>query len=66
MGGNANGHCCANHGPQAKRLGGKALPQAPGENLLRKWHTHLEAWILEQAGIDFSTSEQQERLRLVK
>lgn len=35
-------------------------------DLLRKWHTHLEAWILEQAGIEFSTSEQQERLRLVK
>lgn len=35
-------------------------------DLLRKWHTHLEAWILEQAGIDFSASEQQERLRLVK
>ena len=35
-------------------------------DLLRKWHTQLEAWILEQAGIAFSTSEQQERLRLVK
>lgn len=35
-------------------------------DLLRKWHTHLEAWILEQAGIEFSTGEPQERLRLVK
>ncbi len=35
-------------------------------DLLRKWHTQLEAWILEQAGIAFSTSEQPERLRLVK
>lgn len=35
-------------------------------DLLRKWHTQLEAWILEQAGIQFSSSEQQERLRVVK
>lgn len=34
--------------------------------LLAVWHGKYEAWILEQAGIDFSTSEQPERLRLVK
>ncbi len=34
--------------------------------LLAVWHGKYEAWILEQAGIDFSASEQQERLRLVK
>lgn len=35
-------------------------------DLLRQWHTKIEGWILEQAGIEFSTSEQKERLRLVK
>ena len=34
--------------------------------LLAVWHGKYEAWILEQAGIDFSTREQPERLRLVK
>ncbi|MFO1385945.1 MAG: integrase family protein [Chitinivorax sp.] len=34
--------------------------------LLAVWHGKYEAWILEQAGIAYSTSEQPERLRLVK
>lgn len=34
--------------------------------LLAVWHGKYEAWILEQAGIAFSISEQPERLRVVK
>jgi len=34
-------------------------------DLLRKWHTKLEAWILEQAGVVFTSAEGQERLRMV-
>ncbi len=34
--------------------------------LLAVWHSKYEAWILEQATVAFSASEQQERLRLVK
>jgi hypothetical protein len=28
-------------------------PEADQANLLRMWHVKIEAWILEQAGIDF-------------
>lgn len=34
--------------------------------LLAVWHGKYEAWILEQAGIRYSTNGQQERLRVVK
>jgi intergrase/recombinase len=35
-------------------------------DLLRMWHSKLEAWILEQAGIEFAATEITERLRVVK
>jgi integrase len=35
-------------------------------DLLRMWHTKLEAWILECAGIEFIPVEVSERLRVVK
>ena len=35
-------------------------------DLLRMWHTKLEAWILECAGIEFAATEAMERLRVVK
>jgi len=34
-------------------------------DLLRMWHSKLEAWILEQAGVVFVPAEGQERLRVV-
>ena len=34
-------------------------------DLLRMWHTKLEAWILEQAGVVFAPAEGAERLRVV-
>ena len=34
-------------------------------DLLRKWHTQLEAWILEQAGIVFDAEQGKQGLRLV-
>ena len=34
-------------------------------DLLRMWHTKLEAWILEQGGVVFAPAEGQERLRVV-
>ncbi len=35
-------------------------------DLLRSWHVKIEAWILEQAGIDFAPAEQPGALRVVK
>ena len=35
-------------------------------DLLRMWHSKLEAWILECAGIEFAATEAMERLRVVK
>jgi integrase len=35
-------------------------------DLLRMWHVKIEAWILEQAGIEFAQSEQVQGLRVVK
>jgi integrase len=35
-------------------------------DLLRSWHVKIEAWILEQAGIDFVPAEQPGALRVVK
>jgi len=35
-------------------------------DLLRKWHVKIEAWILEQAGIEFVQAEQSSVLRMVK
>lgn len=34
-------------------------------DLLRMWHSKLEAWILEQGGVVFAPAEGQERLRVV-
>lgn len=34
--------------------------------LLAIWHTKYEAWILEQAGVEFSTGKQVEGLRVIK
>jgi len=35
-------------------------------DLLRMWHTKIEAWVLEQAGIVFVPAEQSGALRVVK
>ena len=34
-------------------------------DLLRMWHSKLEAWILEQGGVVFAPAEGKERLRVV-
>ena len=62
--GNSNGRSGATHGPQAQRHGRKALHRAPLD-LLRIHHERIEAWILEQAGVQLTSTSEPGKLRVV-
>ncbi|MGF6813616.1 integrase [Paraburkholderia atlantica] len=52
-------------GHAASALAEKHYRRRPVD-LLRVWHTKIEAWMLEQAGIDFKPEDEKQGLRAVK
>jgi hypothetical protein len=54
----------ADHGPQAKATAEKHYRVRPLD-LLRKWHTKIEGWILNEAGIEQPAEDRAPGLRVV-